>query len=65
MDEKDQSIFLKNILLKKKAFKSDMCQTVSIMKLGYMYRVLQQIHGSKATLLSAEAYDYKVVKIEK
>ena len=42
-----------------------MCQTVSILKLGYMYRVLQQVHGSKASLLSADAFEYKVKKIER
>lgn len=56
---------MKNILAKKKTFKAEMCQTVSIMKLGYMYRVLQSIYGAKATILSADAFEYKVIKIEK
>jgi hypothetical protein len=30
-----------------------------------MYRVLQQVHGSKASLLSAEAFEYKVHKVER
>jgi len=30
-----------------------------------MYRVLQQVYGSKASLLSAEAFEYKVCKIER
>ena len=65
LDEKEQTPFLKDVLAKKKAFKQEMCQTVSILKLGYMYRVLQQVHGSKASLLSADAFEYKVKKIER
>jgi len=39
-DKKDRSLHLNNVLEKKDKFNSDLCQTVSILKLGYMWRVL-------------------------
>ena len=30
-----------------------------------MYRVLQKVHGTKANLLSADAYEKRVKKVEK
>jgi len=40
MDKKDRSLHLNNVLEKKDKFNADLCQTVSILKLGYMWRVL-------------------------
>ena len=65
IEEEKQSSFMKKILASKVAFKQEMCTTVSILKLGYMFKVLQQVYGQKATLLPAEAFEYKVKKVEK
>lgn len=64
-DKKDRSLHLNTVLEKKERFNTDLCQTVSILKLGYMWRVLQLVHGGKATILGAEAYMLRVKKIEK
>jgi len=56
---------LNEVLEQKAFFNAELCQTVSILKLGYMWRVLQIVHGSKATILGAEAYIKRVRQIEK
>lgn len=64
-DKKDRTPHLNEVLEQKERFNADLCQTVSILKLGYMWRVLQIVHGSKATILGAEAYIKRVRLIEK
>jgi len=64
-EKKDRSLHLNAVLDKKEKFNVDLCQTVSILKLGYMWRVLQLVHGNKATILGAEAYIKRVRMIEK
>jgi len=41
IEEDKQSPFMKKILASKVVFKQEMCTTVSILKLGYMFKVLQ------------------------
>lgn len=65
LEKKDRSQHLNDVLEKKEKFNAALCQTVSILKLGYMWRVLQIIHGNKATILGAEAYIKRVKDIEK
>ena len=48
MDEKDMSPYLKKIMEEKKEFKAKLCQTVSILRLGYMFKVLKAIYPGKA-----------------
>ena len=48
MDEKDISPYLKKIMEEKKEFKEKLCQTVSILRLGYMFKVLKAIYPGKA-----------------
>lgn len=57
--------FLKQIIEEKALFKKKLCQTVSILRLGYMFKVLQAVHPGKANMLGAEAYMYKAKKTEK
>ena len=64
-DKKDRSPHLNEVLEQKEKFNAELCQTVSILKLGYMWRVLQIVHGGKATILGAEAYIKRVRQIEK
>lgn len=64
-DRKDRSPHLNEVLDQKEKFNADLCQTVSILKLGYMWRVLQIVHGGKATILGAGAYIKRVRMIEK
>lgn len=56
---------MNEVLEQKERFNAELCQTVSILKLGYMWRVLQIVHGSKATILGAAAYIKRVRHIEK
>jgi len=65
MDKKDRTPHMNLVLEKKEKFNDELCQTVSILKLGYMWRVLQIVHGAKATILGAEAYIKRVKQIEK
>lgn len=65
MKKEDLTPFLRKIVLAKASFKKQLCLTVSILRLGYMYRVLQNVHPGKASMLGAEAFMYKVKKIER
>lgn len=58
------SLFMKNALETKKEFKDCMCQNFSILKLGYMLRVLKKVHGERATMLGADAFIIKMKKLE-
>ena len=60
----EQQDFFKQVLEDKKKFRADMCQKVSILRLGYMLKVLQAVHPGKATMLSAEAFKVKVLKLQ-
>ena len=48
----------------KKKFRADLCQKVSILRLGYMFKMLKAVHPGKAAMLGAEAFKVKVMKIE-
>jgi len=56
--------FMKKVLTEKKQFRENLCQKVSILRLGYMFRVLKTVHPGKASMLSAEAFKVKVIKME-
>lgn len=64
MDPKDMSYFLVKIMEEKKQFKLRLAQTVSILRLGYMFKMLQGVHSGKASMLGAEAFTKKVRKTE-
>ena len=51
--------FCRKVILDKKKFKDDLSQTVSILRLGYMFTVLKKIHPGKASMLGAEAFKIK------
>jgi len=65
-DPNDEGIspYLKKVLENKIKFKENLCQKVSILRLGYMFRVLKTVHAGKASMLSAEAFKVKVIKME-
>lgn len=56
---------LKLVQDQKKMFKANLCQKVSIIRLGYMLKVLYAVHPGKASMLGADAYIAKVKKEEK
>lgn len=64
-DDKNASDHLKLVLEDKKEFKANLCQKVSIIRLGYMLKVLYAVHPGKASMLGADAYLAKVKKEEK
>lgn len=64
--EHDEGIspFMKRTLIAKREFRDALCQKVSILRLGYMYKVLKTVHPGKAAMLGAESYKIKVIKLE-
>jgi hypothetical protein len=66
INENDEGVtpFMKKVLEEKRLFKYNLCQRVSILRLGYMFRVLKTVHPGKASMLSAEAFKVKVIKME-
>lgn len=65
LEDEDISPEVKKVLQDKKKFKEKLCQTVSILRLGYIFKVLKMIHPGKASMLGAEAFKIKVMKLEK
>lgn len=65
LESEDLTPEVRQVLMDKKKFKDKLCQTVSILRLGYIYKVLKMIHPGKATMLGAEAFKIKVMKLEK
>ena len=55
---------IEKVLQEKKTFKSELCQRTSIIRLGYMLKVLQTIHPGKASMLGADAFAAKVKLLE-
>ena len=56
--------FHKKSIEEKVFFRENLCQRISILRLGYMFRVLNAVHPGKASMLSAEAFKVKVIKME-
>lgn len=65
LETEDLDPQIAKILESKKKFKDEMNQTVSVMRLGYMYTVLKACHPGRATMLGAEAFKLKVLRLEK
>jgi len=63
-DDSDMTDFKKRVLSDKSKFRSDLAQKVSILRLGYMFKMLKAVHPGKASMLGAEAFKLKVMKIE-
>jgi len=63
-DDPDMTDFKRKTLMEKKVFKEDVTQKVSIIRLGYMFKVLKAVHPGKASMLGAEAFQTKVKKAE-
>lgn len=64
-DDEGISPFMKQVLIAKRMFREELCQKVSILRLGYMFKVLKVCHPGKATMLGAEAFMVKMKKLEK
>ena len=62
--EEEKSPYMQRVIQSKLEFRENMCQKVSILRLGYMFKVLRAIHPGKANMLSAEAFKVKVIKLE-
>lgn len=48
LESDDLSADVRQVLMDKKKFKDKLCQTVSILRLGYIFKVLKMIHQGKA-----------------
>lgn len=64
-DDPDLSPYAKSIMTEKKMFKEQLCQKVSIIRLGYMFDVLKACYPGKAQMLGADFFEVKQVKQEK
>jgi hypothetical protein len=64
-DDPDISPFAKSIMLEKKIFKDQLCQKVSIIRLGYMFDVLKACYPGKAQMLGADFFESKQMRQEK
>jgi len=64
-EDEELSAYHKSVLEAKKVFRNQLCQKVSILRLGYMYKMLKQVHPGRANMLAAEAFKAKVMKLEK
>ena len=62
-NEDGLTIYQKGEILKKKAFRDKLCQKVSVLRLSYMLTVLKACHPGKATMLGAEAYKLKLMRV--
>lgn len=60
----DNTPQIEKVLHEKKLFKCTLCQRTSIIRLGYMLKVLQTIHPGKASMLGADAFAAKVKLLE-
>lgn len=65
VDDEELSPYHKSVLEAKKVFRAELCQKVSILRLGYMYKMLKLVHPGRANMLAAEAFKAKVVKLER
>ena len=63
-DDEDMTDFKKKVLREKHNFRANLAQKVSILRLGYMFKMLKAVHPGKASMLGAEAFKLKVMKIE-
>lgn len=55
---------VKDIVEAKNKFMDDLCQELSLLRLGYMLTVLKKIHPQKASMLSAESFKSKVMILQ-
>lgn len=62
--DEEMSLFKRRVLSEKRKFRADLCQKVSILRLGYMFKMLKAVHPGKASMLGAEAFKLKVIKME-
>ena len=64
-DDTDFPPFMKRVVEEKRRFRAELCQLVSVLRLGYMYKMLRVVHPEKASMLGAEAFKVKVLKYER
>lgn len=60
----DNTPYLQRILSDKAIFRERMCQKISVLKPLYIFRMLKKVFPDKASMLTAEAFKQKVIKIE-
>jgi hypothetical protein len=51
--------FAKQVIIEKRIFKEQLCQKVSIIRLGYMFEVLKACYPGKAQMLGADFFEAK------
>lgn len=64
-DDPEISPFAKQVLSDKRNFKEQLCQKVSIIRLGYMFEVLKACYPGKAQMLGADFFEVKHMRQEK
>lgn len=58
----DITPFAKAVIIEKRIFKEQLCQKVSIIRLGYMFEVLKACYPGKAQMLGADFFEAKQQK---
>ena len=64
-DDPEITFFARQVISEKRSFKEQLCQKVSIIRLGYMFEVLKACYPGKAQMLGADFFDVKQMKQEK
>lgn len=64
-DDPEVSPFAKQVISDKRIFKEQLCQRVSIIRLGYMFDVLKACYPGKAQMLGADFFEVKQMRQEK
>ena len=62
--EADWSPFMKQQVEKKQRFRDALCQKVSILRLGYLLKMLKGVHPQKASMLPADSFKLKMMKLD-
>jgi hypothetical protein len=63
-EDPDLDPYIKQIVIDKKIFKEQLCQRVSIIRLGYIFEVLKMIFPGKAQMLGADFFEVKQMKTQ-
>lgn len=63
-NEEGLTPFQRQQIIKKQKFRAVLCQKVSILRLGYMLKVLKACHPGKASMLGADAFKQKLMRLQ-
>lgn len=62
--EDEQTEFEKGVVRKKLTFRKEIVQNMAVLKLAYMFAMIKKIYPETASMLNAEAFKIKMIKME-